>query len=47
MAVLTTSYAGFDIGKDNGLPVSRSYESKLPFAFTGRIEKVTVDLGKL
>lgn len=47
MAMLTTSFAGFDIGKDNGLPVSRSYESKLPFAFTGKINKVTVDLGEL
>lgn len=47
MAVLTTAYAGFDIGKDNGLPVSRSYESKLPFAFTGTVEKVTVDLGAM
>ncbi|HEY9871513.1 MAG TPA: arylsulfatase [Candidatus Obscuribacterales bacterium] len=47
MSVLTTSYAGFDIGKDNGLPVSRTYESKLPFAFTGKINKVTFDLGSL
>jgi arylsulfatase len=47
MAQLTTSYAGFDIGKDNGLPVSRSYESKLPFAFTGEIDKVTFDLGQM
>jgi len=47
MALLTTSYAGFDIGKDNGLPVSRSYEAKSPFPFTGKIEKVVFDLGEL
>jgi arylsulfatase len=47
MALLTTSYAGFDIGKDNGLPVSRSYEAKSPFAFTGKIDKVDVDLGPM
>jgi len=47
MAQLTSTYAGFDIGKDNGLPVSRSYEAKAPFAFTGTIDKVTIDLGAL
>jgi arylsulfatase len=47
MAVLTTSYAGFDIGKDNGLPVSRTYESLSPFPFSGKINKVVFDLGPL
>lgn len=47
IAVSSTSYAGTDIGRDNGLPVSRSYEAKLPFAFTGTINKVDFDLGKL
>lgn len=45
--VLTSAHAGFDIGKDNGLPVSRSYSDKSPFAFTGQIEKVVFDLGPL
>jgi len=39
-----TSYAGMDIGKDNGEPVSPSYEAKSPFAFTGKIAKVVFDL---
>lgn len=47
MALFASSYAGFDIGKDNGLPVSRSYEAKTPFGFTGRINKVVFDLGPL
>ncbi|BCA53091.1 arylsulfatase [Nitrospira sp. KM1] len=33
---------GLDIGEDVGSPVDFSY--KLPFAFTGKIEKVTVEL---
>ncbi|HWE35366.1 MAG TPA: arylsulfatase [Isosphaeraceae bacterium] len=39
-----SSYAGMDIGKDNGDPVSPSYASKSPFAFTGKIGKVVFDL---
>jgi arylsulfatase A-like enzyme len=39
-----TSYAGMDIGKDNGDPVSLSYREKSPFAFTGKISKVVFDL---
>jgi arylsulfatase len=33
---------GLDIGEDVGSPVDFSY--KLPFKFTGKIEKVTVEL---
>jgi arylsulfatase len=33
---------GLDVGMDVGSPVDFTY--KLPFAFTGKIEKVTVDL---
>jgi arylsulfatase len=33
---------GLDIGMDVGSPVDFTY--KLPFAFMGKIEKVTVDL---
>jgi arylsulfatase len=32
----------FDLGKDTGSPVSPSYES--PFAFTGKVEKVEIDV---
>ena len=39
-----SSYAGMDIGKDNGEPVSPSYRDKSPFAFTGKIEKVVFEL---
>jgi arylsulfatase len=39
-----TTYAGMDIGKDNGEPVSPTYEAKSPFAFTGKIGKVVFDV---
>ena len=35
------SWAGLDIGRDRGSPVSHY---KAPFAFTGRLLKVTVTL---
>ena len=38
------AYAGMDIGRDNGLPVDRSYEDRSPFPFTGEIKVVTFDL---
>jgi hypothetical protein len=34
---------GLDVGMDVGSPVDFTY--KLPFAFTGKIEKVKIDLG--
>jgi arylsulfatase len=33
---------GTDVGLDEGTAVSRSYE--IPFRFTGKIQKVTMDL---
>jgi arylsulfatase len=39
-----TTYAGMDIGKDNGEAVSLSYQAKSPFPFTGKIGKVVFDL---
>ena len=39
-----TSYAGMDIGRDNGLVVDRDYEDKAPYAFTGTVEEVVFDL---
>ncbi len=33
---------GLDIGKDVGSPIDFTY--KLPFAFTGKIENVTIEL---
>lgn len=39
-----TSYAGLDIGRDNGLVVDRGYEAKAPYAFTGTVKEVIFDL---
>ena len=39
-----TSYAGMDIGRDNGLVVDLAYEDKAPYAFTGTVKKVVFDL---
>jgi len=37
-------FEGLDIGLDTGSPVGWTY--KLPFRFTGKVEKVTIELGK-
>ena len=42
--VMFTSYAGMDIGRDNGGVVDLDYEPKAPYAFTGTVKKVTFDL---
>ena len=39
-----SSYAGMDIGRDNGLVVDLAYEDKAPYAFTGTVHQVTFDL---
>ena len=39
-----SSYAGMDIGRDNGLVVDRAYEDKAPYTFTGTVKKVVFDL---
>jgi arylsulfatase len=39
-----SGYAGMDIGRDNGLPVDRSYADRSPFAFTGTVKKVVFDV---
>jgi arylsulfatase len=39
-----TTYAGMDIGKDNGEPVSLTYKARSPFPFRGKIGKVVFDL---
>jgi arylsulfatase A-like enzyme/uncharacterized membrane protein len=39
-----STYAGMDIGRDNGLVVDRAYEDKAPYAFTGTVKQVTFDL---
>jgi arylsulfatase A-like enzyme/uncharacterized membrane protein len=39
-----TSYAGMDIGRDNGLVVDLAYEEKAPYPFTGTLKRVVFDL---
>lgn len=34
----------FDVGVDTGTPVIDDYDSRMPFAFSGKLEKVTIDL---
>ncbi|MGL6280041.1 MAG: sulfatase-like hydrolase/transferase, partial [Gaiella sp.] len=42
--VTFTSYAGMDVGRDNGLVVDLGYEDKAPYAFTGEVKRVVFDL---
>jgi arylsulfatase len=39
-----STYAGMDIGRDNGLVVDRQYEAKAPYPFTGTVTRVVFDL---
>jgi arylsulfatase len=41
---LYTTYAGMDMGRDNGDVVDPAYEDKAPYAFTGTVKQVTFDL---
>jgi arylsulfatase len=43
-AVLFTTYAGMDMGRDNGGVVDEAYEHKAPYAFTGTLRQVVFDL---
>jgi arylsulfatase len=42
--VAFSTYAGMDIGRDNGLVVDLDYEDKAPYAFTGTVRRVIFDL---
>ena len=42
--ITPTSYAGMDMGRDNGLVVDLAYEDRAPYAFTGKLEEVVFDL---
>lgn len=44
IATIASSYAGMDVGRDNGLVVDLDYEDKAPYAFTGTLEHVVFDL---
>jgi arylsulfatase A-like enzyme/uncharacterized membrane protein len=39
-----SSYAGMDIGRDNGLVVDLDYEDKAPYTFAGTLKDVVFDL---
>jgi arylsulfatase len=43
-AMLFTTYAGMDMGRDNGGVVDLAYEDKAPYAFTGKLKKVVFGL---
>jgi arylsulfatase A-like enzyme/uncharacterized membrane protein len=44
ISLIFTTYAGMDIGRDNGGVVDLAYEDRAPYAFTGTIKNVVVDL---
>ena len=41
MPITFSSYAGMDVGRDNGLVVDLAYEDKAPYAFTGKVKNGT------
>jgi arylsulfatase len=44
ISLLFTTYAGMDIGRDNGGVVDLAYEDRAPYAFTGTVKQVVFDL---
>jgi arylsulfatase len=44
VAMLFTTYAGMDMGRDNGGVVDLEYEDRAPYAFTGKLKEVVFDL---
>ena len=44
ISLIFTTYAGMDVGRDNGGVVDLAYEDKAPYAFTGTVKKVVFDL---
>jgi len=44
ISLIFTTYAGMDIGRDNGGVVDLDYEDRAPYAFTGTVDKVVFDL---
>jgi hypothetical protein len=33
-----------DLGEDTGTPVVEDYDAKMPYKFTGKVEKVVIEL---
>jgi arylsulfatase len=46
IAVRFSADETFDIGEDTGTPVVEDYEPKMPFHFTGQLDKVVIELDK-
>ena len=44
IALIFTTYAGMDVGRDNGGVVDLAYEDRAPYAFTGTVKNVVFDL---
>ena len=44
ISLIFTTYAGMDIGRDNGGVVDLTYEDKAPYTFTGTVKNVVFDL---
>ena len=44
ISLIFTTYAGMDVGRDNGGVVDLAYEHKAPYAFTGTVKSVVFDL---
>ena len=44
VALIFTTYAGMDVGRDNGGVVDLDYEDRAPYAFTGTVDRVVFDL---
>jgi arylsulfatase len=44
VGVRFTADETFDIGEDRGTPVIEDYADKMPFKFTGKLNKVTIEL---
>jgi arylsulfatase A-like enzyme/uncharacterized membrane protein len=44
ISLIFTTYAGMDIGRDNGGVVDLAYEDRAPYAFTGTVRQVVFDL---
>jgi len=44
ISLIFSTYAGMDIGRDNGGVVDLDYEERAPYAFTGTVDKVVFDL---
>jgi len=44
ISLIFTTYAGMDIGRDNGGVVDLAYEDRAPYTFTGTVKRVVFDL---